>query len=312
MKKIAVITHKVDIDGHGGAILASLAFGKSNVDYVLAMPGDINEKVNEVIQKDKIEKYDFIFVVDICPKEPLLSKIDSDENLKKKILVLDHHIDKKNSFKKEYDFVKLQWEKDGQKVCGTSMFYEYLIHNGYLKRSAKYFKFVELTRRYDTWEWKKSKNDLEPLYLTTIMEMLGYDLYINYMIDRLSDNTKYFLFNDFERKIITTQLEKIDVYVKEAIKTLNVIDVDKFKVGVCYAELYRNEIKEYILNNLELDIDILAIVKLKDRNISYRSMKKGVDVNEFAKKYGGGGIKEAAGSQFTKEDLIKISKKVFE
>ena len=39
--------------------------------------------------------------------------------------------------------------------CGTSLFYKYLITNNYLKRIITLDKMVELTRKYDTWEWKK-------------------------------------------------------------------------------------------------------------------------------------------------------------
>ena len=310
--KIAVITHKVDIDGHGGAILTSLAFGKENVDYFLAMPIDINKKLESVICMDKEKNYDLILVTDICPKEPLLSKIDQDLYLKKKIIVLDHHIGVRKSFKKEYDFVTLKWEENGVKVCGTSMLYEYLVKNNYLEASKKLYEFVELTRRYDTWQWKESKDDLQPFYLTTLMEKLGYDLYIEYMIEKLSKEDDEFVFTDFENKLVTFQIKDVEKYVKEALETFNVIKVQEYMVGVCFAENYRNEIKEYILENLDVDIDILAIVKLKDKNISYRSMKDNVDVNEFAKRYGGGGIPKAAGSQFTNEDLIEISKKIFE
>ena len=49
-------------------------------------------------------------------------------------------------------------EKDGKKVSGTSLFYEYLISHGYLKQTDVLDQLVEWTRQYDIWEWKKHDN----------------------------------------------------------------------------------------------------------------------------------------------------------
>ena len=74
---------------------------------------------------------------------------------------------------------------------------------------------------------------------------------------------------------------------------------------------FRNDIKEYVNKNNLVDADLLAIIKVKDKNVSYRSLKENVDVNKFAQKYGGGGIFKAAGSQFNIDALKKMAKIIF-
>ncbi len=40
-------------------------------------------------------------------------------------------------------------------VCGTSLFYEYLVSNNLIDVNNKAIQdFSQLTRKYDTWEWK--------------------------------------------------------------------------------------------------------------------------------------------------------------
>ncbi len=306
MKKILVITHKVDIDGHGGVILANLAFKKENVDYILAMPVNIDEIVESV----DTEKYSKIYITDICPSDKVLSKIDEDKKLKAKIKIFDHHLPKQSTFKKDYDFVTMLFKKEDRKVCGTSLFYEYLLSNNLLKEKESITNLVELTRRYDTWEWKEKYNDVNPNKLTIFMEILGYDLYISYMTDKLLQNEK-FNFTAFENNLIASKEKEIERYVKEATNNLFVISIDEYKVAVCFAENFRNDIKEYVKKNNLVDADLLAIIKVKDKNISYRSLKENVDVNKFAQKYGGGGIFAAAGSQFKIDELKKMANILF-
>ena len=87
---ILLFTHKIDIDGMGSAVLSKLAF--QNVDYVLCETFEINSEIRKYYESGKIYNYDYVFVTDICIKEPLLTTINNDVKLHGKIQVFDHHI----------------------------------------------------------------------------------------------------------------------------------------------------------------------------------------------------------------------------
>ena len=309
MKKL-VITHKVDIDGHGGAILANIAFGIKNVEYILAMPSNIDEIVLKIIEEKKYLDYDKIYVTDICPTDSVLQKIDNDKKIKNKFLIFDHHEGKLQSLTKDYSFLIEKIRDEKGFTCGTSLFYEYLISNNLICKKESIEKLVELTRRYDTWEWKDIYNDEEANMLTILMEALGYDLYISCMTKKLLEEDKFF-FTDFEKQLIVNKKREIQNYVEEAVENIYVIKIDGYKAAICYAEKYRNDIKDYIIENKIFDVDILIIIKLKEKSISYRSIKENVDVNKFAKKYGGGGHFSAAGSQIEDFLIKRITRVIF-
>lgn len=71
--KVLLFTHEQDIDGMGNVILGSKAF--KDFDYVTVKTFEVNQKVLEKIEDGSIYNYDFIFVTDVCIKEPLLSQI---------------------------------------------------------------------------------------------------------------------------------------------------------------------------------------------------------------------------------------------
>ena len=309
MKKL-IITHKVDIDGLGGAVLANIAYGKENVDYMLAMPSDIDSITESVINTNKHLEYDKIYITDICPTDRVLQMIDDNKDIKSKLLIFDHHEGRIADLTRNYTFLTEKFDNEKGKTCGTSLFYDYLISNNLICKKESIEKLVELTRRYDTWEWKDIYNDLEADRLTTLMEALGYDLYITHITEKLLEND-VFVFNDLENSLIDNKKAEIENYIKEALNTMYVTKMDGKDVAIIYAEKYRNDIKDYISENKIVDVDLLIIIKLKEQSISYRSMKENVDVNAFARKYAGGGHFEASGSHISSEKLKEITNIIF-
>lgn len=180
--KVLLFTHGQDIDGAGCAILLRKAF-----DYYKIVPTktfDITANVKSYIDEDLIYEYDKVFVTDLCIKEPLLSEINKDEILKNKITVIDHHKTEIDEGNDKYSFVNITIQKNGKKVSGTSLFYEYLLENGFLKRTDILDQLVEWTRQYDIWDWKKENNyDARKLHI--LFEMLGFDKYFELMNEKV-------------------------------------------------------------------------------------------------------------------------------
>ncbi len=304
--KVLLFTHKIDIDGMGSAILSKLAF--QNVNYVLCETFEINKEVSKYYDNGEIYSYDYIFVTDICIKEPLLSIINNDTKLKNKVYIFDHHITEIKENNNKYDWVNITVDNEIGKCCGTSLFYKYLLDNNYLNSSQAINEFVELTRRYDTWEWKEIYSDEKSNELNTLFNVLGNHSYINYLVRKLEKQDK-FSFSDVELDLINNfkmkTLDKVNTFISNMV----IKDIDGYKVGITFVEdEYRNDVA-LKLQDSKTDIDLVMMILLTRGTISYRCIKKEVDVGAFAMTFGGKGHKAASSSPIlteTKEAVINI------
>lgn len=307
--KALIFSHKPDIDGAGGVILAMIAFGRENVVYELCETFEINDKIKKYIDDGSIYSFDNIYVTDICIKEPLISIIDKDEKLKGKIKVFDHHKSEIQEGLDKYDFVKLVVEDEKGRCCGTSLFYNYLNDLCILKSINIVSEFVELTRQYDTWEWKTKYNNEIPRELTILFDLISPHKYIEKMYLKLSENIN-FEFTDDERNLIDIEKHKIEAYVDKAISNMEIKKCLGIKYGVIFAELYRNEIKLEIKER-KIDVDFIAIIKMYDKTISYRQINNDFDVSLVSQAFGGKGHKEAASSPLSSKIINSLIRKVF-
>ena len=145
--KVLLFTHKSDIDGMGNVVLAKLAF--DNVNYVLSETFNLQNEISKFYEDGSIYNYDMIFVTDLWLEEPTLTKVAKDKKLQGKFFVFDHHKSAlKGNFNK-YDFTTIRISDEKGLCSGTSLFYEYLIENGFLLKEEILIKeFSELTRKY--------------------------------------------------------------------------------------------------------------------------------------------------------------------
>lgn len=292
--KVLLFTHSQDIDGMGCAVLARKAFR----DYTLVPTKtfDITANVKKYIDNKSIYEYDKVFVTDLCIKEPLLSVIDDNEELKEKILVLDHHKTEIEEGNNKYSFVNIIVEENGIKVSGTKLFYEYLIKNGYLNKNSVLDELVEWTRQYDVWDWKKNNNyDARKLHI--LFETLGYEKYLE-LINYKVDNLDAIIYNDYEMSVIN-RFEKdledsINNYLKDMKTVVLEIENNKYKVGYIKCPYkYRNDVNEIIIKKDEIDIDVVGMIMTDIDTVSYRQIKD-IDISVIAKYFGGKGHRNAA------------------
>lgn len=304
--KVLLFTHKIDIDGIGNAVLSKLAFDE--VDYILCETFDINNQVNQFYESGRIYDYDMIFATDICIKEPLLSTIANDSKLNGKVKVFDHHITEIKEGNDKYEWVNIVVEDEFGKCSGTSLFYQYLMEQGYIKPTSGTDTFVELTRRYDTWEWQTKYNDEIPYNLNLLFNFLGGNSYIRLMTEKLRNNL-LFAFTDIEQEMINNSKSKINEKVSSFIDNMEVREINNHCVGITFVEdEYRNDVAMEIRKR-NIDIDLVMMILLTRGTISYRNIKDDVDVSEIAVMFGGKGHKEASSSPITsevKEEIINI------
>lgn len=301
--KTLIFTHKNDIDGMGNAILAKLAFEETK--YVLCGTFDLIKNVNDYIDSKEIYNYDKIFITDLCLDLKTLNKIEKDKILKSKIQLIDHHKTYDTEDYKKFPFVKICLETNKGLSCATSLFYEYLLENNYLKENKIISEFVELTRQHDTWEWKNIYNNEKSRELAILFDCLGTNGYINYMYQKLTTQ-KEFEFDSVERMLIENKKEEIKEALEEYEKHIFNKEILGYKTSIIFINYeHRNEIADY-LKEKGYDTEVIMMISLDRGVVSYRRTNKNVIVREVAEYFGGKGHDAAATNPITKEQQEKI------
>lgn len=301
--KTLIFTHKNDIDGMGNAILAKLAFEETK--YVLCGTFDLIKNVNDYIDSKEIYNYDKIFITDLCLDLKTLNKIEKDRILKSKIQLIDHHKTYDTDDYKKFPFVKICLETNKGLSCATSLFYEYLLENNYLKENKIINEFVELTRQHDTWEWKNIYNNEKSRELAILFDCLGTNGYINYMYNKLTTK-KDFEFDSVEKMLIENKKEEIKEALSEYEKHIFNKEILGYKTSIIFINYeHRNEIADY-LKEKGYDTEVIMMISLDRGVVSYRRTNKNVIVREVAEYFGGKGHDAAATNPITKEQQEKI------
>lgn len=307
--KILLFTHKSDIDGMGNVVLAKLAF--EEVHYVLCETFSLQNEIAKLYANSSIYNYDLIFVTDLWLEEPMLTKVANDPKLTNKFFVFDHHKSALEGAFNKYPFTTIRISDEKGLCSGTSLFYEYLVSNNYISPSnKKVLTFSELTRKYDTWEWKTIYNEEMAHELTLLFDSVGQEGYINLIYQKLNTkNNEDFSFNELETMLINNKKNQVQEKLFNYAKKLRYETVLGLKAGIVFIDYeYRNDLAEYLRQN-KYDIDFVMLIALDYGTISYRSIKNNVNVRLIAEALGGKGHDKAASSPINEEQtkaLIRI------
>jgi oligoribonuclease NrnB/cAMP/cGMP phosphodiesterase (DHH superfamily) len=302
---IKLFTH-TDLDGVGCAVLAKLAF-KDEVDIEYCNYNEINEKVLEYINQNdnKIP----IYITDISVKEELAKLLDKRGNVQ----LLDHHPTALELNKYSWCRVMVE-DLSGLKTSGTKMFYHWLGMNGCfsdeLENNKLLNRFAELVRDYDTWRWAelgdegiicKQVNDLLYLY--------GREKFISWCVSKICCSDSFNL-DDTDKLLFDIKQKEIDDYVEEKDKQLFTSPMCGLIVGFVFADKYFSELGNRLCK-MHPEIDFVAMIDM-DGTVSYRTIREDLDLGQrVAKQFGGGGHPKAAGSQFSKEVMLKTVEHIF-
>lgn len=306
--KVLLFTHKSDIDGMGNAVLAKLAF--ENVNYVLCETFDLQNEISKFYEDGSIYNYDMIFITDLWLEEPTLTKIAKDKKLQGKFIVFDHHKSALEGGFNKYDFTTIRIFDEKGLCSGTSLFYEYLTEQGFLPKEENAIQeFSELTRKYDTWEWKTKYSDEIPHELTLLFDSVGCDGYIKLMIEKLQEKSSNFEFNELEKMLIANKRQQVLEKLKNYASKVTFREVMGLNAGIVFIDYeYRNDLAEYFREQ-NFNIDFVMLIALDYGTISYRNIKDNVNVRLIAEAMGGKGHDKAASSPIREEqkkDLIKV------
>ena len=226
-----------------------------------------------------------------------------------------------NEIKKYYDYERIYnydmifitdlWLEEPTLSKVTSLFYEWLVNNGYIdKNNQKIEDFSELTRKYDTWEWKTKYNDEMSHELTLLFDSVGYNGYIKLMYDKLNIvDGKRFSFSDLENMLISNKIQQVEEKLSNYANKVYYQEVLGLKAGIVFIDYeYRNDLAEFFRQN-NFDMDFVMLIALDYGTISYRSIKDNVNVRLVAESMGGKGHDKAASSPISEEkrrNLIKV------
>ena len=306
--KALLFTHKSDIDGMGNAVLAKLAF--EEVDYVLCETFNLQKEISKYYDDGSIYHYDKIFVTDLWLEEPTLSKVANDEQLKNKFFVFDHHKSALEGNFNKYPFTTIRIADEKGLCSGTSLFYEYLVNNDFIDCNInKISDFSELTRKYDTWEWKTKYNDEMPHQLTLLFDSVGCNGYIQLMFDKLSNTVdENFKFNELEKMLIDNKVNQVQEKLSNYAQKICYKEILGLKAGIVFIDYeYRNDLAEYFRQN-NFDMDFAMLIALDYGTISYRNVKDDVNVRLIAEAMGGKGHDKAASSPISDKQKIELIK----
>ena len=308
--KILIYSHSKDIDGLGSIILGKLAF--NSFDYELfPSPKELCDRVLEDLKSNKYSSFDKVFITDLTLPEPAISLFDANEFIKNKIAIFDHHHSAIINGYNLYDFSHIKVVDDnGMLTCGTRLFYEHLVNNGYLTPTNVLNDLVEKIRLEDTWDWKKAGSiGVEAHNLAILHSKLGNELFISEMLNSINKSGD-------KLQLSTKNIQIIEATKQENEKIINALldqmeyftDESNNKYGIVLGTHdYVNDLAQKIrdLQNPN-DIDYIIVVSLESNSRSYRSIDyQNFNVATIAINHGGGGQFGAAGAGITEEQKAK-------
>ncbi|SDO08934.1 Oligoribonuclease NrnB or cAMP/cGMP phosphodiesterase, DHH superfamily [Psychrobacillus sp. OK028] len=283
-----------DLDGVGCGILAKLAFGEQ-VKVRYNSISALNREIEYFLENENQDT--FLFITDLTPNEENEKKLEDFYHEQGKLQLIDHHKSALHFNDYEWGYISVE-DSEGKLTSATSLLYEYLVNKELLKPTTTLSEFVELVRQYDTWEWEKNGNQ-RAHSLNSLFYLIAIEEFEEKMLERLR-TSETFNFDEFEKKILLMEEDKIDRYIRRKKKEIVQAKVGEHLAGVVYAETYHSELgnelgKEYP------HLDYIAIVIMGGKRISLRTIYDHIDVSKIAGQFGGGGHQKASGCNLTEE-----------
>ena len=290
----------IDLDGAG-----AIAISKDlipNIEYKTPNRQEVDKTVQEAI-KSNVFKH--IILTDCSIKEEETAKlVDEFVSNGNHFIVLDHHATA--LWLNKYSWGAVKVETNGFKHSGTELAYQYYKNLGF--DVSKYEILVELIRSYDTWVWTITSNQ-NANQLNTLFWFWGLNTFLNKM-DKVFKSDTTNIIREEDLIILQTLEEVLRQYIDEKKKLFKVISFENYKVAIIFADKHSSILGNVICDENE-DIDICAIINLDRESVSLRCKKGKADCSEIAKRYNGGGHKEASGFTLNKEIKETILKLIF-
>lgn len=299
-----LLTHN-DLDGVSCGILAKLSVG-NEVVVRYNSNSSLDREVESFLASE--DKDTFLLVTDLSVNEQNEKGLELFYQGDGKVQLIDHHKTALHLNKYEWGHVVVE-NDDGKLNSATSLFYEYLLSKNLLQQTEALTQFVELVRQYDTWEWEKNDNQ-QARRLNALFYLLSIEEFEEKMMNRLLHTNDHFYFDDFEKKILDMEDDKIVRYIRRKRRELVQTEINGYYAGIVYAESYHSELgNELAKDNPHLDY--IAILNIGGKRLGFRTIHDHVDVSEVARKLGGGGHAKASGCSLTADTYKKFVANTF-
>jgi oligoribonuclease NrnB/cAMP/cGMP phosphodiesterase (DHH superfamily) len=219
-----------------------------------------------------------------------------------KVVLIDHH--GSVVWLNQYEWATVTVKNEIGLTSGTSLFYDYLVSNDYIKSTKDLNDLVEAIRRYDTWEWKNIYDDQDASRLNMLFGLLGRYKFI----ERMLCNLTFFTQEDLD--MLNIEEERKERYINSAIKSMIkksfVLGGVKYNTAIVFAESDISELGNVICEENE-DVDFCIIINMQNRTLSYRTVRDNLDLGkDIASIFGGGGHAKAAGSRIDDNKLVEV------
>lgn len=296
-----LFSHIADLDG----ITPIILLNQLNIDfeYELFEVNELSEFIINKITTDYFDKYDEVFITDLgITKE--CADIIVNSKYKNLFKLFDRH--ESHYYLNDYEFAKVMEEDNNYKVCGTTLFYNYLLdtYNSFELKKNSVVMFVELVRECDTWQFTDLKS--ESFNLNSLFAFYGREKFIEIYSDFLKNNNEFY-FSKTELIILESLNRQKQEYIESFKDKVIIKEINGYKIGFVFAELYRSELGNYLADVYYDQVDFIGIINM-NRHISFRGRKINIPTNSFAEIYGGGGHPLASAMDFPidlKEKVIK-------
>lgn len=298
MKPTRKLKSHNDLDGVAPGILAKLAFGES-IDVMYCSNNGIDKAVERFFEKPENNEV-ALYITDISVNDQNATRLQARYEQQQGVCLIDHHISADHLNAYPWANVQTVYE-DGRKTSAASLFYAYLIQEGHLEETNALSEFIELVRSYDTWEWHASGNT-KAKQLNDLFYIVGIENFEASMIKRLTEHPEGFFFGKTEQTILAMEEEKIQRFIGQKQKQMVETYVEPYYVGIVHAEQYHSELGNE-LGERNPHLDVIVMVNLGGKKLSFRTIHENVNVSTFAQGYGGGGHVKASGAPLTEETL---------
>ena len=299
-----LLTHIADLDGITPVILMNLL--NEEFDYELFDVHDLDGFVLDKLDTDYFDKYDIVYITDLGVSKECAEKIVNSK-YKNKFRIFDHH--ESRYYLNDYDFAIEKEEVDGFKVCGTTLFFDYLLntYNNPILKKESVLTLVELVRENDTWQFTDLKED--SMNLNALFDFYGKETYIDVYTKFLKEINKFY-FTETELIILKSLNRQQEEYLKSMEEKTIFRNINGYNVGIVFAEKYRSQLGNHLALIYKDKVDFICIINMA-RHISLRGIIEDKPVNKFAELYGGGGHPLASAMPFKEELKEKIIDYIF-
>lgn len=294
------IYHGGCFDGFAAAWAVGCAFGSDNLDFY---PGVYQEAPPDVTNRD-------VIIVDFSYKAHVLKEMADKAS---SLLVLDHHKTAMNDLEflpyAGNNFTDWQYNRVDRRNSGAVFDMD---RSGCMITWQFFFDVptpimftppIMFTHIQDRDLWQFNYEETKAVIANLSSFPFDFNLWDDLM---LMDQNDIFEFAREGKAILRKTTGDIDKLIEE---NLQWSVIDGWDVPVCNVPyMYASELANRIIERLsEENIPVHFAACYWDvdgyRNFSLRSFDGGIDVSEVAKKYGGGGHRNAAGFKIVKEDL---------